>query len=112
MRRKTPARALNLNRKTIAKHYHCRDNDAGIRMPKERQIGHATPVRAIVSASRGLPVPPVPRGVVEAVVSTAWCLGARRDESRYTDWGARARSRALPPEDRCYGAMRSVSVSV
>jgi hypothetical protein len=71
MRLKTPARALNRNRKTIAKHYHCRDNDAEIRMPKERQIGHATPVRAIIAAGRGLPALPSPRGVVEAVVSIA-----------------------------------------
>ena len=53
MRLKTPARALNRNRKTIAKHYHCRDNDAEIRMPKERQIGHATPVRAIAFGGQG-----------------------------------------------------------
>ena len=37
----------------------------------EFQVGRVTPVRAIVSAGRGLPALPAPRGVVEAVVSTA-----------------------------------------
>ena len=44
------------------------------------------PVRAILSAGRGLSALPAPRalrGVVEAVVSTA-CLGARRGECSYT----------------------------
>jgi hypothetical protein len=43
---------------------------AAITMPKFR-VGCATPLHAIVSADRGLPALPAPRGVVEAVVSTA-----------------------------------------
>jgi hypothetical protein len=34
MRLKTPARALNRNRKTIEKNYRCRDNNVEILMPK------------------------------------------------------------------------------
>jgi hypothetical protein len=34
MRWESPARALNRNRKTIAKNYRCRDNNAEIRIPK------------------------------------------------------------------------------
>lgn len=62
-------------------------------------------VKTAISAPSAL------RGVVEAVVLTA-CLGARRDEHYYTDWGARAKPRALPRKIGSYGAMRSVSVSV
>ena len=81
-------------------------------MPKERQIGRVTPVRAIVSAGRGLPALPAPRGVVEAVVSTA-CVSVLAATSIVTRIGERARGRErAPPEDRRYGAMRSVSVSV
>jgi hypothetical protein len=53
---------------------------AAITMPKSEcrrnvkcqkfQLGHAAPVRAIISAGRGLPALPARRGVVEAVVST------------------------------------------
>src|SRR6266513_3891294 len=80
--------------KRSQKNYRCRDNDAEIRMPGTEgrrnvkcpkfHLGHATPVRAIVSAGRGLPALPAPRGVVEAVVSTA-CLSARWDEHRSPD---------------------------
>src|SRR5262245_25102855 len=60
-----------------------RDANDEIRIPKGRQahdvfqVGRATPVRAIVSAGRGLPALPMPRprrDVLEAVVPTA-CLG-------------------------------------
>ena len=80
------AGVLNRNRKTIAINYRCRDNNVEILMPKAEGtsnarrswVGRVTPVRAIVSAGRGLPALPAPsalRGVVEAVVSTAAHLG-------------------------------------
>ena len=47
------------------------DSDAESNADAPVQVGRVTPVRAIVSAGRGLPALPAPRGVVEAVVSTA-----------------------------------------
>src|SRR6266850_7622415 len=86
--------------KRSQKNNRCRDNDAEIRMPgaEDRrnvkcpkfQLGHATPVRGIVSAGRGLPALPAPRGVVEAVVSTT-CVSMLAATSTATRIGERAR---------------------
>src|SRR6266576_2172878 len=91
--------------KRSQKNYRCRDNDAEIRMPGAEgrrnvkcpkfQLGHATPVRAIVSGARGLPALPAPRGVVEAVVSTAWGSPVLAATSTPTRIGERARGRVL-----------------
>src|SRR5882724_7164581 len=115
MRLKTPARALNRNRKRSE-----RVTAAAITKPKSEgrrnfkcpkfRVGRGTPLRAIVSAGMGdCPPPTCARWRCRGGCVNRLCLGARRDEYRYTDWGARARPRALPPEDQPYGAMRSVS---
>ena len=59
-------------------------------------VGHATPVRAIVSAGKGTARPTCAAWRCRGGCVNRLCFGARRDEHRYTDWGARARPRALP----------------
>jgi hypothetical protein len=131
--------------KRSQKNYRCGDNDAEIRMPRAEgrrnvkcpkfRVGRATPVRAIVSAGRGLPALPAPRarrGVVEAVVPTAFSRtnflcrlcqtpGRFRTEPRgRSDLDGQAEGRASGERTsqtpynlfQPYGAMRSVSVSV
>jgi hypothetical protein len=70
-------------------------------MPKrtsntESSVGRVTPVRAVVSAGRGLPALPerAMRAAVEAVVSTV-CLSARRGEHRHSGNACLARKIAL-----------------
>ena len=62
----------------------------------EISAGHGTPVRAIVSAGRGLPALPAQRGVVEAVVSAA-CVSVLATTSPATRIGERARGRVRSP---------------
>ena len=87
--------------------YRCRDNDAEIRMPGAEgrrnvkcpkfRVGRATPLRAIVFGGQGTARPTYAAWRCRAgCVNRLGVLGARRDEHRYTDWGARARPRALP----------------
>jgi hypothetical protein len=91
-------------KKRFANNYRCRDNDVEILIPKAEgtsvapkfRVGRATSLRAIGFGGQGTARPTCAAWRCRGGCVNRLCLGARRDECRYTDWGARARPRALP----------------